>query len=130
MTQKLTKHQVRAVKKMLANKGRRQQIKELKSGRPPEQRPKSRTPRRKDWHAEDEDYFTSEKIRRAEKIKSGPRPQAADVIEREPEVTGTVIEVRSGDSLVMYEGRTLRAMLPAGARSVEGMRSPSPSAIA
>ena len=118
MTQKLTKHKVRAVKKMLANKGRRQQIKELKSSRPPEQRPKSRTPRRKDWDVEDEDYFTSEKI------KAGPRPQAADVIEREPEVTGTVIEVRSGDSLVMFGGSTVRAMLPAGARSVEGMRSP------
>ena len=124
MNQKLTKHQVRAVKKMLANKGRRQQVKELKSCRPLEQRPKSRAPRRKDWDADDEDYFTSEKIRRAEKIKAGPRPQAAEVVKRELEVTGTVIEIRSGDSLVMYEGRTLRAMLPAGARSVEGMRSP------
>jgi len=109
---------------MLANKGRRQQLKELKSSRPPEQRPKSRTPRRNDWDEDDEDYFTSEKIRRAEKIKAGPRPQAAEVIEREPEVTGTVIEIRSGDSLVMFGGRTVRAMLPAGARSVQGMRSP------
>ena len=124
MTQRQTQHQIRAVKKMLANKGRRQQLKELKSGRPLEQRPKSRAPRRKDWDADDEDYFTSEKIRRAEKIKAGPPPQAVEVIEREPEVTGTVIEVRSGDSLVMYEGRTVRAMLPAGARSVVGMRSP------
>ncbi|MCH8008011.1 MAG: ribosome small subunit-dependent GTPase A, partial [Chloroflexi bacterium] len=123
MTQKQTQHQIRAVKKMLATKGRRQQLKELKSGRPLEQRPKSRAPRRKDWDADDEDYFTSEKIRRAEKIKAGP-PQAVEVIEREPEVTGTVIEIRSGDSLVMYEGRTVRAMLPAGARSVVGMRSP------
>ena len=75
MTQKQTQHQIRAVKKMLANKGRRQQVKELKSGKPPEQRPKSRSPRRKDWDADDEDYFTSEKIRRAEKIKAGSRPQ-------------------------------------------------------
>ena len=124
MTQKQTQHQIRAVKKMLANKGRRQQIKELRSGKPPEQRPKSRTPRRKDWDADDEDYFTSEKIRRAEKIKAGPQPREVEVVDREPEVTGTVIEIRSGDSLVMYQGRTVRAMLPAGARSVQGMRSP------
>ena len=39
-------------------------------------------------------------------------------------MTGTVIEIRSGDSLVMFGGHTVRAMLPAGARSVEGMRSP------
>ncbi len=126
MTQKQTQHQIRAVKKMLANKGRRQQLKELKSGKPPEQRSKSRAPRRKDWDADDEDYFTSEKIRRAEKVKAGPRPQSVD--DREPDsdiaATGTVIEVRSGDSLVMFEGRTVRAMLPVGAREVAGMRSP------
>ncbi len=128
LTQKQTQHQIRAVKKMLANKGLRRQLKELKSSKPPEQRPKSRAPRRKDWDSDDEDYFTSEKIRRAEKIKDGPRPREVQVIEREPEpnnnATGTVIEIRSGDSLVMYEGRTVRAMLPAGARSVQGMRSP------
>ena len=124
LTQKLTKHQARAIKKHLATKSRRQQLKALKSSKPPEQRPKSRTPRRKDWDAEDEDYFTSEKIRRAAKIKAGPQPQATEVIEPEPEVTGTVTEIRSGDSLVMFQGRTVRAMLPAGAREVAGMRSP------
>ncbi len=128
---------------MLANKGRRQQLKELKSSQPPEQHSKSRSPRRNDWAEDDEDYFTSEKIRRAEKIKASDRPHIVEAPEPEPEpaVTGTVIEIRSGDSLVMFEGRTLRAMLPSGARSVAGMRTalavgdrvelgPGPSGIA
>jgi ribosome biogenesis GTPase len=111
---------------MLANKGRRQLLKERKSSRPPEHHSRSRSPRRNAWAEDDEDYFTSEKIRRAEKIKASDRPPVVDVPESEPEpaVTGTVIEIRSGDSLVMFEGRTLRAMLPSGARSVAGIRSP------
>ncbi len=126
---------------MLANKGRRQLLKERKSSRPPEQHSRSRSPRRNDWAEDDEDYFTSEKIRRAEKIKASDRPRVIEALQPEPEVTGTVIEIRSGDSLVMFEGRTLRAMLPSGARSVAGMRSalavgdrvelgPGPSGIA
>ena len=126
MSEKLTSRQVKSIKRMLANKGRRQQLKELKSSRPPEQQSRSRAPRRNDWAEDDEDYFTSEKIRRAEKIKASDRPQVIQAPESEPEadVTGTVIEIRSGDSLVMFQGQTVRAMLPSGARSADGMRSP------
>ncbi len=125
MSEKLTSRQVKSIKKMLANRGRRQLLKERKSSRPPEQHSRSRSPRRNDWAEDDEDYFTSEKIRRAEKIKESDRPQVIQAPESEPEPadTGTVIEIRSGDSLVMYQGQTVRAMLPSGARSATGMRS-------
>ena len=87
MSEKLTSRQVKSIRKMLANKGRRQLLKERKSSRSPEQHSRSRSPRRNDWAEDDEDYVTSEKIRRAEKIKQSDRPLvvAAPTPEPEPE---------------------------------------------
>lgn len=101
---------------MMENKGRRQQLKELRSQRPHDQRDRSRTPRRNDWDEGDEDYFSVEKIRRAERVKVAPRPSQSAADEPQPETNGTVIEIRSGDSLVMYEGRIIQASLPRSAR--------------
>ena len=124
MSEKLTKRQVRSIKKMMENKGRRQQLKEQRGQRPLDQHDRSRAPRRNDWDGGDEDYFSVEKIRRAERVKAAPRPGQPAVDEPQPETNGTVIEIRSGDSLVMYEGRIIQATLPRRARSLDGARSP------
>ena len=124
MSEKLTKRQVRSIKKMMENKGRRQQLKALRNQRPPDQRDRSRAPRRKRWNEGDEDYFTVEKIRRAERVKAARRPSQPAASEPGPETNGTVIEIRSGDSLVMYEGRIIQATLPRSVRLPSGARSP------
>ena len=124
MSEKLTKRQVRSIKKMMENKGRRQQLKALRNQRPPDQRDRSRAPRRKRWNEGDEDYFTVEKIRRAERVKVARRPSQPAASEPGPETNGTVIEIRSGDSLVMYEGRIIQATLPRSVRLPSGTRSP------
>ena len=124
MSEKLTKRQIRSIKKMMENKGRRQQLKALRSQRPTDQHDRRRAPRRNDWYEGDEDYFTIEKIRRAERVKVVQRPGHSTVDEPQPETNGTVIEIRSGDSLVMYEGRIVRAALPRGVRSPSDVRSP------
>lgn len=124
MSEKLTNRQVRSIKKMMENKGRRQQLKAQRGARPPEPSDQSRRPRRNDWDEADEDYYTREKIRRAERAKPAPRATAAHDFSPDPDAAGTVIEVRSGDSLVMYRGRTVRATLPKGVRASDGTRSP------
>ncbi len=124
MSEKLTNRQVRSIKKMFENKGRRQQLKQQGGKRPDSTSDRSRGPRRNDWDEADEDYFTTEKIRRAERVKPAQPASQADTVAPEPAETGTVIEVRSGDSLVMYRGRTVRALLPKGSRAADGTRSP------
>jgi ribosome biogenesis GTPase len=127
MSQKLTRRQLRSLKRSNAHKELRPQIKEARAQRRQERALRPRPPpRRRDW-SDDEDYEHREKLRRSatRPPPAAPERPAAPPPELPPETTGTVIEVRSGDSLVMFRGRTVRAILPPGLRVVEGAaRSP------
>ena len=57
-------------------------------------------------------------------MKPAPRPAADLEQEATAAPLATVIEVLSSESLLTYEGHTLRATLPPNARQVAGMRSP------
>ncbi|MEX2158599.1 MAG: ribosome small subunit-dependent GTPase A [Dehalococcoidia bacterium] len=119
---KLTKRHQQAIKKSLAYKGQHEQIKEaqrqrqqvraLRPGRPPRQR---------EWDDADETP-SREKMRRATALDAPASAGAAPVV-NEPALAGTVIEVRSGDSLVSLEGRTVHAVLLSSARD-PSLRSP------
>jgi ribosome biogenesis GTPase len=127
VSHKLTDRQVKSLKKHFQNKEQRQQVKEAQR-----QRVVDRTlrrgapPRRRGWDAEDDDYSTREKIRRQNALDLPPAPPVDVEREASPAaLTATVIEVRSGDSLVSLEGRIVRALLPPGERLVDPvMRSP------
>lgn len=122
MSHKLTKRQVRAIGKMMANKGQLEQKKEAKSQRKlARAQLQERTPRQRDWDAYEE-APSREKMRRLKVEVTAPttEPEGARVDVE----AGTVIEVRSGDSLVSFRCRTLRATLPPGMRSADGLRSP------
>ena len=102
----------------MSRKERRLDLKQREQERAAEraaQRP--RPPRQRHW-AEDEDRaVTRERTRRAPRagrVASAPAPPEPAARE-----LGTVIEVRSGDSLVAFRGRTVRAVLPPGGRVVD-----------
>lgn len=123
MSHKLTKRHIRAINRMMANKGQLEQRKEAKAQRRLAKAQQSeRTPRQRAW--DDYDAAPSyEKIRRL-KVEA-PVGTAQPKVEPAAVEAGTVIEVRSGDSLVSFRGRVLRATLSAGLRSVApDMRSP------
>jgi len=124
MSHKLTKRHVRSIKKMMEHKGQHELRKEEKAQRRlARAQQQERAPRRRDW-VDDEDAASFEKIRRVKAeavvpLPATPRPEAA------VGATGTVIEVRSGDSLVAFGGAVVRGILPPGARLVDPqMRSP------
>ncbi len=116
MSHKLTKRHIRAISKMMANKGQLEQRKEAKAQRRlARAHQQERTPRQRDW--DDSDATPSyEKIRRlkVEVSVAAAQPGAAPVDVE----AGTVIEVRSGDSLVSFRRRVLRATLAAGLRTL------------
>jgi ribosome biogenesis GTPase len=122
MSHKLTKRHISAIDKMMANKGQLEQRKEARSQRRlAKAQQQERTPRQRAW--DDADAAPSyEKIRRL-KVEAPAAAAQPDAAPAEIEA-GTVIEVRSGDSLVSLRGRVLRALLPLSMRSVSGMRSP------
>jgi ribosome biogenesis GTPase len=121
---KLTKRHQQAIKKSLAYKGQHEQIKEanrqrqqvraLRPGRPPRQR---------DWDDADETP-SREKMRRATALDAPASVDGAPVV-HEPALAGTVIEVRSGDSLVSCQGAVVRAALSSALRALyPSTRSP------
>ena len=121
---KLTKRHLQSIKKSFEYKGRHEELKEARRQRQQERaQRRGRPPRQRDWH--DADALPSrEKMRAASALEAPPSPSNASP-HPEPALAGTVIEVRSGESLVSFEGRALRAILPAAARvSGGGMRSP------
>ena len=122
MSHKLTKRHIRAIDKMMANKGQLAESKEAKAQRRlARAQQQERTPRQRGW--DDYDAAPSyEKMRRLriEAPAADVQPEAA-LVEVE---AGTVIEVRSGDSLVSFCGHTLYASLPLAMRAVSGSRSP------
>jgi ribosome biogenesis GTPase len=126
MNDKLSKRQLRSLKKANEHKVHRSELKERRTQRnllaATRQRPPPR--QRSDW--DEDDSPRPEKMRRAAtrppptaRVASAPQPEPP------PEATGTVVEIRSGDSLVMLRGQIVRATLPPGVRATaDGMRSP------
>ena len=120
-----TKHRLRALKKANARKDRRLQLGEPKNQRAQERATRRRRPpRRKDWSEDNaEAGFSIEKMRKAE--QGAPAARAPAPPEPPAESVGTVIEIRSGDSLVSRHGRVVRAHLAPGAGVTDGTtRSP------
>ena len=123
MSHKLTKRQLQTLKKQFENKERREESKEAKRRRQQERslRPR-RPPRRRDW-ADADGAPGFEKMRAADTLAAAAPPVASE--SAAPGLVATVIEVRSGDSLVSCDGRLVRAVLPPAARvSGGGLRSP------
>jgi len=109
MPQEITKRRLKGIRKALDHQKQRLEIKERQRQRLAEsaaRRPP--TPRRKDWWDADGEHETEGSGR-----PSGParRPSSAVSLGPEPEVEGIVVEVRSADALVAYEGRVVWAML-------------------
>ncbi len=122
MSHKQTKHQVRSLKKMFERRALREQTKDSRRERQLERalRPPA-PPRRRDWSEAEAAEPSFEPIRRTTAPVLLPSSDGA----RRPAAaySGTVIEVRSGDSLVMVEGRVVRAMLAPGLRASFDTRS-------
>jgi ribosome biogenesis GTPase len=125
VSHKLTKRQVRSIKKTFAHKADREERKEQRRASQADRAlAPRRTPRRKDWLG-DEEYASREAMRRIRQEAKAPDEPAP---EAPPEATGTVLEVRAGDSIVSFAGRTLRALLAPNAR-LAGERLRSPVAV-
>ncbi len=124
MSHKLTKRQLQSWKK--ANERKEQRLR-LKAAQPQhllERAPRrARPPRRRAW-------WDDEAVDHNAQAKRRPAPPAAAATvetarEPSPQTVGTVIEVRSADSLVAHGGRVVRAVLPPGSRVVDPVtRSP------
>lgn len=118
MSEELRKRQIRSLKKWKQKRELRVQLKERKAQRQAERADRrARPPRRREWGEDDDDAHTWEKIRPAARAERGRA--VAPTPEPRPEAAGTVIEVRSGDSLVMLHGRVVRAVLPPGGRLLD-----------
>ncbi len=124
MSHKLTKRQLRSIKRITEHRGQHELRKEERAQRRlARAQQQERPPRRRDWIEDAEAAPSFEKIRRARTEEA--RAPAAPASAQPPGEAGTVIEVRSGDSLVAYRGVVLRATLPARARLVDPQtRSP------
>jgi ribosome biogenesis GTPase / thiamine phosphate phosphatase len=119
MSHKLTKRQVRSIKRMMEHKGQHELRKERKAQQRLARTPRSgKPPRQRDW-LEDEAAPSFEKIRRGRIELPAPPPGEAANADARAALTGTVIEVRSGDSLVSCEGAIVRAILSAGLHALD-----------
>jgi len=125
MSHKLTNRQLRSLKKSQENRERRGQRKEVQRQRQAELAARrGPSTRRRDW-AEDEDSPYFEKIRRVRVEALAAPPAAIEGQAAETGLAGTVIEVRSGDSLVSCEGAIVRAALSTALRALDpSTRSP------
>jgi ribosome biogenesis GTPase len=125
MSHKITNRQLRALKKSQERQQQHRLRKEIQQLRQAELAGR-RAPatRRRDWLDGEDAAPAFEKIRRIRTVPASP-PANASPPDPIAEAVGTVIEVRSGDSLVGYAGRVLRGILPPGARLVNPQtRSP------
>ncbi len=123
MSHKLTKRHIRAINKMMANKSQLEQRKEAKAQRRQVRaQQQERPPRRREWPDDAEAAPSFEKMRRLKVEAPVSPPSATPQVAAGP--TGTVIEVRFGDSLVAYRGAVVRATLPGSARLDFDTRSP------
>ncbi|MCH7811376.1 MAG: ribosome small subunit-dependent GTPase A [Chloroflexi bacterium] len=119
-----TTRQIRALRKGQAKGEQHRQLKERRrqglDGRDRLRGP----PRRNDWG---DDYLKDqfERMRRPRPRPLRVSPPGEAAADPDTEATGTVIQVRSGDSLVAWQGATIRATLPPGQQALEANdRSP------
>jgi ribosome biogenesis GTPase len=124
MSHKLTNRQLRSLKKSQENRERHNQRKEVQRQRQAELAARrGPSTRRRDW-AEDEEAPSFEKIRRV-RVEGPAAPPDGSPAAAATGLTGTVIEVRSGDSLVSCEGAVVRAALSTALRALDpSTRSP------
>jgi ribosome biogenesis GTPase len=124
MSHKLTKRQIQSLKKLNERKERRAELKAREAERQAERAARrSPPPRRRDWWDDDGHGIdrAGRPAPRTVAVEAEPVEQPAQATE----AAGTVIEVRSGDSLVAVRGQVVRAALPPGARLVDPLtRSP------
>ena len=119
MSHKQTNRQIQSLRKANEHKEQRAALKAQQAQRLAEaaqRRPAP--PRRRDWG--DDDGQRREPMRRSKaRARVAAIEGAPALIDAPPEATGTVIEVRSSDSLVAIAGRVVRATLLPGARLVD-----------
>jgi ribosome biogenesis GTPase len=123
MPQEITKRRLKGIRKSLDHKNRRLEMKERQRQRMAESAARrAEPPRRKDWWGTHDESDVEGSDRPARPTRRSLRvPQA----EPSQVALGTIVEIRSGDSLVAHEGGLLRAMLPrAAAITGPSMRSP------
>lgn len=125
MSEKLTKHQIKSWKKGKEKQEQRLRLKDQRRQRPDRLNFKRNRPSRQPLGSDyDDGEYTVERSPRAR----SERPPAAIPADYLAQPIGTVIEVRSGDSLVSCTGQTLRALLPLHNRSL-GSDERSPIAV-
>jgi ribosome biogenesis GTPase len=123
MPEEIAKRRLKGVRKALDDKKQRIELKERQrkrlaesaSRRPP-------PPRRKDWWHIDDQHEVDEPERLARPVRPSPYVAAPEPLRG---AIGTIVEIRSSDSLVAYGGTVVRAtLLAAGAASDPSTRSP------
>jgi hypothetical protein len=123
MSQEITKRRLKGIRKALDHQKRRLEIKERQRQRLAESAARrAPPPRRKDWWDADGEHESE-----GSGLPARPARRASSTVSLgpEPEVVGTVVEVRSADALVAHDGAVLRATLPATAMiSEQSTRSP------
>lgn len=123
MSQEVTKRRLKGIRKSLDHKNRRLEIKERQRQRMAESAARrTEPPRPRDWWGTDDEHDAEWPATPARSARWSPRVAQAGVSE---EAVGTIVEIRSGDSLVAHDGGLLRAMLPRAATIAEpSTRSP------
>jgi ribosome biogenesis GTPase len=128
MSHKLTKRHLRSIKRMMEHKGQHELRKDEKAQRRLARAQRDeRPPRQRDWLDGAEAAPSYEKIRRA-RTAAPLRPTPGSALDGPPGEAGTVIEVRSGDSLVAVGGRVVRGILTTGLK-LGDPRTRSPLAV-
>jgi ribosome biogenesis GTPase len=113
MPQEITKRRLKGIRKALDNQKRRLEIKERQRQRLVESAARrAPPPRRRDWWDADGEHESEGSGRPARPAR---RASSTVSLGPEPEVVGTVVEVRSADALVAHDGAVLRATFPATA---------------
>ncbi|MCH8849601.1 MAG: ribosome small subunit-dependent GTPase A [Chloroflexi bacterium] len=116
MTEKLTNRHLKAMRKAFSRKEQRAQLKVQERERAAERAVRrARPPRQRDW-ADDDDTSTREKMRPGSRASRAASAPAAAAPRPAALTLGTVIEVRSSDSLVSFQGHTVSAKLRPGLR--------------
>jgi ribosome biogenesis GTPase len=123
VSHKLTRRQLQSLKKMGQRHEQAARLKELRRTQDEDRRDRP-PPRRRRW-SDDDDYATIERIRLSRRLPpAGTTAVASPPLAAATTLSGTVIEVRGGDSLVQCGGQLLSAALASQLRAQAGERSP------
>lgn len=107
MSKELSERRLQGVRKAQADKKRRIELKERQRQRRAEAASRrARPPRRKDWRDSDDELEQAD--RPSGSARSSTRESSPQTL---PTEIGTVLEIRSDDSLVSHQGAVLRATL-------------------